>query len=101
MICSCCHFTGRRQSKPNKNFLAEALKDYCIEMNIKQKVRIKIQQMSINIFLNQTLQELANYLFWLIQIKMAFEKGIKPEYIVYYILSITKNYNIIVSGKPL
>ena len=55
MICSCCHFTGRRQSKPNKNFLAEALKDYCIEMNIKQKVIIKIQQMSINIFLNQTL----------------------------------------------
>ena len=40
-----------------QNFLAEDLKDQCIEMNIKQNVRIKIQQMSINIFSNQTWQE--------------------------------------------
>ena len=34
-------------------------------MNIKQKVRIKIQQLDID-FLNQTLLELRDYLFWFI-----------------------------------
>ena len=33
-----------------QNFLAKYLKDQFIEMNIKQKVRIKIQQININIF---------------------------------------------------
>ena len=45
-------------AKDNKNYqkvLAEGLKDQCIGMNIKQKVRIKMQQMSIYIFLNPTL----------------------------------------------
>ena len=32
-------------------------------MNIKQKVRIKIQQTSIDNFLNQTLYELTDYFF--------------------------------------
>ena len=32
------------------NFLAKDLKDQCIGMNIKQRVRIKIWQMNIDIF---------------------------------------------------
>ena len=36
-------------------FLAKDLKDQCIGLNIKQKVRIKIQQTIIDIFLNQIL----------------------------------------------
>ena len=51
-------------AKDNQNhkFLAKDLKDQFIGMNIKQKMRIKIQQMNINIFLIQILLELINYL---------------------------------------
>ena len=40
-----------------KDFLAKDLTEQFIGMNIKQKkkVRIKIQQMNVDIFLNQTL----------------------------------------------
>ena len=38
------------------------LKDQFIEVNTKQKVRIKIQQMNIDIFSKQTLLELIDYL---------------------------------------
>ena len=40
------------------NFLAKGLKDQFTGMNIKQNVRLKIQQMNTDIFLNQTLLEL-------------------------------------------
>ena len=43
-------------------FLAKYLKDQCNGMNIKQKVRIIIREISIAIFTNQTLQDLADYL---------------------------------------
>ena len=52
-------------------------------MCIKQKVRIKRRETSKYIFSNQILQELADCLFWLIQIKMTILKGIKPEDIIY------------------
>ena len=38
-----------------QNFLVHNSKDQFIGMNIKQKMKIKIQQMSTDIFLNQTL----------------------------------------------
>ena len=38
-----------------QNLLTKDLKDQCVGMNIKQKVRIKIRQMNIDIFLDQTL----------------------------------------------
>ena len=38
------------------------LKDQFVEVNTKQKVRIKIQQMNIDIFSKQTLLELIDYL---------------------------------------
>ena len=38
-----------------KKFLAKGLKDQFIRMNVKQKVRIKTQQMNIDIFWNQIL----------------------------------------------
>ena len=50
----------------NKNyhdFLVKDLKDQFIGMNIKQKVRIKIQQMNIDIFSSQILLESIDHLF--------------------------------------
>ena len=44
-------------------------------MNIKQTVRIKIQQIGIDIFWNQTLQMLAGCLFWFIQTNQTLRKS--------------------------
>ena len=63
-----------------ENFLAKDLKDQCIGMNIKQKMRIKSQQTTIDIFGIQNL--LKNSLFWLIQIKMKMLKGTKSEGVI-------------------
>ena len=52
-------------------------------MNIKQKVRIKMKQMNIDIFFNQTLWELTNCLFWFVQIKTTILKDLKLEDITY------------------
>ena len=54
------------QQKTIKNyqkFVAKSLKDHCIGMNIKQKMRLKIGQMSKDIFSNQTLPELIGCYF--------------------------------------
>ena len=63
IICSCSNFVSVRGNHNYQNFLAKDLKDQFKEMNMKQKVRIKIRQMSIDIFPNQTLLELINDLF--------------------------------------
>ena len=62
--------------KNYQNFLAKDLKDGFIGMNIKQKVRINIRQMNIDIFSNQTLLEF-------IQIKISILKDLKLEDITY------------------
>ena len=49
--------------KNYQNFLIKDLKDQFIGINIKQKVRIRIQQRNIDIFWNQCLLELINYLY--------------------------------------
>ena len=69
--------------KNYQNFLAKDLKDHCIGMNIKQKERMKIRQMNIDIFWNQTLWELTDCLFCLILIKMIMLKDSKLEEITY------------------
>ena len=50
--------SARDTIKNYQNFLANDLKDQFIGMSIKQKFRIKIQQMNIDIFLNQILLKL-------------------------------------------
>ena len=45
------------------NFLTKDLKDQFVGMNIKQKVRLKLQQMSLDIFSNQILLESIGYLY--------------------------------------
>ena len=45
------------------NFLAKDLKDQFNRINIKQKVRIKIEQMNIDILFNQILLDSIHYLF--------------------------------------
>ena len=59
------------------------MKDQFIGMSIKQKVRIKIQQMNKDIFFNQTLLESMNYLFYLIQMRLAMLKDLMIENIIY------------------
>ena len=49
--------------KNYQNFLVKGFKYKFIGMNIKQKVRIKIQQMNIDVFSNQTLLGLIDYLY--------------------------------------
>ena len=49
--------------KNYQNFLANDLKDQFVGTNPKQKKRIKIRQMNIDIFLNQILLDLMDYLF--------------------------------------
>ena len=46
-----------------QNFLVQELNDQFIGMNINQKVRIKLQQINIDIFSNQILLELIDSLF--------------------------------------
>ena len=59
------------------------LKDQFNGINIKQKVRIKILQMNIDIFSNQILVELMDYLFQFIEIKMPTLKDLKLEDNIY------------------
>ena len=48
--------------KHYQNFLVKALKDQFIGMNLKQNVRLKLQQLSLDIFSNQILLESIDYL---------------------------------------
>ena len=69
-------------------------------MNIKQKVRIKLQQIIIDIFLNQTLCELADCLFWFIKIKVTVQDKSRLKARRYYFTKgIINNYNVIINGK--
>ena len=52
-------------------------------MNIKQKVRITIQQMNLDIFSNQSFLELIDYLFQFIQITMTILKELKLKCFTY------------------
>ena len=56
----------KKTIKNYKNFLAKDLKDQSIGTNIKQKVKMNIQQMNKEIFLDETLQKLTDCLFWFI-----------------------------------
>ena len=53
----------QKTTKNLQNFLAKDFKDQCIGMNIKQNVRTKVQQTSIDIFSRQTLLDLRYCLF--------------------------------------
>ena len=58
-------------------------------MNIKAKVRIKIQQMDIDILSNQILLDSIDYLFWFIQIKMLVLKDLRLEDIIDQIIMLS------------
>ena len=71
-------------TKNYEHFLEKDLKDQFTGMDIKQKVRIKIRQMNIDIFSNQILLESIYYLFLFIQIKMSILKYLKLKDIIYH-----------------
>ena len=54
---------SKKTIKNYKQFLVKNLKDQFIGMNIKQKARIKIRQMTKDIFSNQILLETIDCLF--------------------------------------
>ena len=72
----------QKTTKNCQNLLAMDVEDQRIGKNIKQKVRTKIQQTSVDIFWNQTLYVLTDCLFCPIQIKTTMLKSIKPEGII-------------------
>ena len=59
------------------------MKDPFIRANIKQKLRIKIQQINTDIFLNQVLLKLIDYFFYSIQIKMTVLKDLELKDVIY------------------
>ena len=59
-----------------QNLVVKDLKDQFIGMNIKQKMRIKMRQTNVDIFPNQILLELIDYLLQFIQINMAILKDL-------------------------
>ena len=65
-----------------QNFLAKDFKNQFIGMNIKRKVRTKIQQINIDIFSNRILLKLIDYVLF-IQIKMLILKDLKLENIIH------------------
>ena len=58
------------------------LKDQFIGMSLKQKFRMKIQQINIDNISNQTLLESVDYLFWFIEIKLTMLKDLIHENII-------------------
>ena len=73
-------------AKDNKNYqntFVKDFKDQFIQMNIKQKVRIKARQISIDSLSNQILLVLIDCLFWFIQIIKIIKKGIVLRHIMY------------------
>ena len=80
-----------------QQFLAKDLEDQYIKMNIKQKLRIKIQQMNIDVFSNQTLQELTGRCF---MYSIVSKDARRYDALKYYLSKcITKKYNVIVNRK--
>ena len=59
------------------------MKDPFIRANTKQKLRIKIQQINVDIFSNQVLLKLIDYFFYFIQIKMTVLKDLELKDIIY------------------
>ena len=71
-----------KTTKTYQNFLVKDLKDQCIGINIKQRMRIKTQQMNIDVFSNQSLQS-GNCTFYFVKIKIRILKYLKLEDITY------------------
>ena len=59
------------------------MKDPFIRANIKQKLRIKIQQINADIFSNQVLLKLIDYFFYFIKIKMTVLKDLELKDVIY------------------
>ena len=85
----------QKTTKKYKNFLAKDLKDQCSGMNIKQKVRVKIWQTSIDVFYNEAIG--VNRLFLLVYLN--WKNDVKRDKSRRYYLpkGIIKNYSVIVN----
>ena len=62
-------------------------------------MKVKIQQTTVDIFLNQTFSVLADYFFWFAETKMAIQNNRKPAKTYYLPKGIIKYYNVIISQQ--
>ena len=76
-------FYQQRIIKNYQNFLVNDLKDQFVGMNIKEKERIKMQQMDKDIFSNQTLLGLIDYLCKITWIETMMENNLNLRDIIY------------------
>ena len=76
-------FYQQRIIKNYQNFLVNDLKDQFVGMNIKEKERIKMQQMDIDIFSNQTLLGLTDYLCKITWIETMMQNNLNFGDIIY------------------
>ena len=76
-------FYQQRIIKNYQNFLVNDLKDQFVGMNIKEKERIKMQQMDIDIFSNQTLLRLTDYLCKITWIETMMQNNLNFGDIIY------------------
>ena len=91
---------SQKTIKNYQNSLAKDLKDQCIGMNIKQKVKITLQQMNIDIFLKSNFVG-NNRLFVLVfssQDNNSKRFKVKKRYLP---KGVIKNNNVIINGKKI
>ena len=72
------------------------MKNQFVGMNIKQKMRLKIQQINIDVYSNQILLKSIDCLFYIIQIEMSMFKDLMLENTPNDII---KNCNVIINGE--
>ena len=88
----------QKTTKNYQNILAKDLKDECIGMNIKQKVKIKIWQKEYRYFLESNFVGV-NRLFVLIYLKHNDDANRYKVQRYYAPKGIIKSHNVIVNGR--
>ena len=86
-----------RDNKNHQNFLTKDLKDQLIAMNIKQKVRIKIRQINIDIFLKRILVGV-DRLFILVYTNESNNAERFNDGKYYLLKDVITNYAIVING---
>ena len=85
-----------RENQNLSKLLSKGFENQFIRMNIKQEVRVKVREMNKDIFSNQILLHLMDYLYQFIQIKIAIQRSKSKSY---YLPEEINNHNAIVDEK--
>ena len=85
-----------RENQNLSKLLSKGFENQFIRMNIKQEVRVKVREMNKDIFSNQILLHLMDYLYQFIQIKITIQRSKSKSY---YLPEEINNHNAIVDEK--